>query len=108
MPGSPTLTALLDGLIRPVLTVPVVVAHLVPGDTFATVALELVGPIALCHVDAAELITHILAVMLLVALAAAVNAGAVCTLELIRPARRCHWRAQGDGHEKHQSENVLC
>lgn len=59
-------------------------------------------------VDAAELITHILAVMLLVALAAAVNAGAVCTLELIRPARRRHWRAQGDGHEKHQSENVLC
>lgn len=49
LPSSPTLTALLDGLIRPVTTVPGGVAHLVQADALPTVALEFVRAIALGH-----------------------------------------------------------
>lgn len=82
--------AVLDGLIRPVPAVPGGVAHLVQGDTFTTVALERVGPITLCHIDAAKLVTQVPAVIFPVALAATVDAGAICTLEFVGPAGGRH------------------
>lgn len=78
--------ALLDGLIRPVTTVPGGVAHLVQADALPTVALEFVRAIALCHIDAAKLVAHVFAVMFTVTLAATVNTGAICTLEFVRSA----------------------
>lgn len=78
--------AFLDGLIRPVPAVPGGVAHLVQADALPTVALELVRAIALCHIDAAKFVAHVFAVMFTVTLAAAVNTGAICTLELVGSA----------------------
>lgn len=46
---TPRLTALPEGLVRPVLAVPGRVAHLVQGDALAAAALELAGALAQGH-----------------------------------------------------------
>lgn len=56
-------------------------------------------------IDAAQLVTHVLAVIFTVTLAVPVDAGAIQTLELIGPAGGHRWRGQsGDCHKKHQAE----
>lgn len=49
--GTPGLTTLLEGLIRPVPAVPDRVAHFVHGDAFAAVALEFSGALAKSHYE---------------------------------------------------------
>lgn len=48
-------------------------------------------------IDAANLVTHVLTVVFLVTLPAAVDAGPVGALELIRPARSHSWERQSRG-----------
>lgn len=72
-----------ERLVRPIPAITTLVTHLLHADTLSTAALKPCGALATGGIDTARFITHVPAVVLMVALAAAVDAGAIAAFKFI-------------------------